>query len=461
MKKILALALCTIAGATVAIAEETEAQHEMNAYIQDGITKFSTPDGKYSFRVGARADVDAGVYFDDYTDRGNGATLSAARIRLYSKLGDHFDFKFDVDFMASGNMLKDVYIRWHSNKNGFLRLGNFAEPFSAENIQSTMDYSFISKSATVQSFGTGRALGLSYRYYHPYFWGEGGAFSQKLSNEYHSGDMGYSFSARLLGRYTSSDFNIHAGGSVNFRRPDANGITSGSDKYNRTVSVTSNLETNIDKTSFLSASLSNVKNVFKYGFEVMGNYRNVYFKGEYIHARYNRERDWDYDFQNSLGTMMGSMFPTVDAYKALMGEDTPVNFQGFSVEAGVIALGGDYKYNSVEAMMRRPGGKTLEFVGRFNYTSLNDIIPGSIYAVGMASTSGFYTSSMHQSFGMTNGSVAGGYVHTYTLGVNYYVTNSLVTRLDYTYARLNSGYSITYNLDRDLHALTARVAYEF
>ena len=110
MKKILTLSLCVLAAASVA-AEETEAQHEMNAYIQDGITKFSTSDGKYSFRVGARADIDGGVYFDDHTDRGNGATLSAARIRLFSKLGDHFDFKFDVDFMAKGNMLKDVFVR--------------------------------------------------------------------------------------------------------------------------------------------------------------------------------------------------------------------------------------------------------------------------------------------------------------------------------------------------------------
>lgn len=459
MKKILTLSLCVLAAASVA-AEETEAQHEMNAYIQDGITKFSTPDGKYSFRVGARADIDGGVYFDDHTDRGNGATLSAARIRLFSKLGDHFDFKFDVDFMAKGNMLKDVFVRWHSNKNGFLRLGNFAEPFSAENIQSTMDYPFIAKSATVQAFGTGRALGLSYRYYHPYVWVEGGAFSQKLSNEYHGGDMGYSLSARLLGRYTSEDFNIHAGGSVNFRVPNANGIKNGSDKYNRSLTLSSNLESNIDNTPFLQANLNNVKSTFKYGLELMANYRNVYVKGEYIHTHVNRERDWDYDFNNSLGTFMGSMFPTIESYKAMMGEDTPANFQGFSVEAGVIAIGGDYSYNRVDALMRRPGGKTLEFVARFNYTSLNDVIPGSIYSVGMMGD-GFYTSPLHQSFGIKNGSVAGGAVHTYTLGVNYYITKSLIARVDYSYSRFNNQYSLAYKMDRNLHSLMARVAYEF
>lgn len=450
-------------GSAVGFAQETEAQAELNGYIQDGIVKFSSQDGKYTFRVGARVDVDGAFYIDDYTDRGSGCDISTARIRVFSKLGDKFDFKFDVDFMASNsNMLKDIYLRWHSNKNGFLRIGNFAEPFSAENIQSTMDYPFIAKSATVQAFGTGRALGVSYRYYHPWFWGEAGVFSQKLNKNHANGDMGYAISTRLLARYTSSDLNVHIGGSFNFRRPDANGYTNGSDDYNRTVSISSNLEGNIDETKFLNASLNNVKSVVKYGLELMASYKNVYVKGEYIHSHVNRERDWDYNFQNSLGTFMGSMFPTLASYQSLMGEDEPANFKGATVEAGVLIFGGDYKYNRVDAMMRRPGGKTLELVARYNYTNLNDIVPGSIYSFnGYSTNGGFYTSSLHQSFGMTNQSVSGGIVHSFTLGVNYYITNAIVARLDYGYSRLNDKYILSYRQDKNLHSVMGRLAFEF
>ncbi len=68
MKKIFALALCSIAmGSTMAYAEETEAQAEMNGYIQDGLAKFTSSNGLYSFRVGARAFIDGSYYFDDYT----------------------------------------------------------------------------------------------------------------------------------------------------------------------------------------------------------------------------------------------------------------------------------------------------------------------------------------------------------------------------------------------------------
>ena len=166
MKKyILALGVCCMAGAMPLFAQEsnselTEAQRELQGYMDEGLVKFKSDNDKFSFRVGGRVAIDGAHYIDDYTDRGSGAKFSAARIRIISKIGSKVDMKLDVDF-ASKNWLKDAYLRWHTNKNGFLRVGNFAEPFSAENIQSTMDYPFINKSATVAALGTGRAIGVS------------------------------------------------------------------------------------------------------------------------------------------------------------------------------------------------------------------------------------------------------------------------------------------------------------
>ena len=279
MKKyILALGVCCMAGAMPLFAQEsnselTEAQRELQGYMDEGLVKFKSDNDKFSFRVGGRVAIDGAHYIDDYTDRGSGAKFSAARIRIISKIGSKVDMKLDVDF-ASKNWLKDAYLRWHTNKNGFLRVGNFAEPFSAENIQSTMDYPFINKSATVAALGTGRAIGVSYRYYHKYFWAEGGVFSQKFSNPTEvvkGGDMGYALSARLLGRVSGDDWAFHAGGSVNYGRPDANGFTNGSDDYNRTVNLSSNLESCVDNTKFLSATVNNVKTGLKFGAEVMAS----------------------------------------------------------------------------------------------------------------------------------------------------------------------------------------------
>ena len=65
----------------------TEAQTELNAYMDDGLVTFKSQDGQYSFRVGGRLAVDGAYYIDDYTDRSSGADLSSARIRIFSKLG--------------------------------------------------------------------------------------------------------------------------------------------------------------------------------------------------------------------------------------------------------------------------------------------------------------------------------------------------------------------------------------
>lgn len=457
MKKyILFLGMCLCASTINGFSQEkTEAQQELDAYMSDGVVKFKSKDGNYSFRVGGRVAIDGAYYFDDFTDRGSGAKFQAARIRMFSQVGKSLDFKLDFD-LASKSVIKDAYMRWHTNKNGFLKIGNYVEPFSAENIQSTMDYSFINKSATVEAFGTGRALGLSYRYYHPYFWVEGGVFSQKLATEYNQGDMGYSVSARLLGRVTNDDWNFHIGGSVNYRRPDANGFTNGSDDYNRSVVYASGLESCVDQTKFLNATVNNVKHVFKYGLEAMANYRNIYIKGEYIQTKNTREKDWDYNYKNSLGTLLSTMFPTLEAYQSLMGKDTPATFSGYTVEAGILIFGGNYSYNSVEALMNRPKGKSLELVLRYNHTNLNDIMDGNLFYNGA-----FYTSSLHASFGLKDQSVAGGIADTFTVGLNYYVTDNIVTRLNYSYQKVDNQYNLPMSLDKNLHSIQARVAFEF
>lgn len=461
MKKIyyLAIGLCVMAFSTPAFSQETaetnEAQEELRSYMNEGLVKFKSDNEKFQFRVGGRITVDGAHYIDDYTDRSSGAKFSSARLRIISKLGEKLDVKLDLDF-ASKSVLKDAYLRWHTTNNSFLRIGNYAQPFSAENIQSTMDYPFVNKSATIEALGTGRAVGVSYRYYHKYFWVEGGVFSQKFSTDVKDGDMGYSVSARLLGRIQGDNWGIHAGGSFLFSRPDANGFTNGSDDYNRQVTLSAKAESAVDNHDMMTATVNNVKNGWKAGGEIMAHYDKVYLKGEYIHARYNRERDWDYNFTESLGTIMSTFFPTMESFKMLWGEDIPANFSGYTVEAGVMAIGKSYRYNNVDALMNRPKGKSLEIVARYNHTNLNDIEDGSIFYY-----EGFYSGMMFASFGVTNQSISAGKIDTFTLGVNYYITNNIIARLNYSYQKLDNKYNKDYRLDKNLHSIQARIAFEF
>ena len=139
-----------------------------------------------------------------------------------------------------------------------------------------------------------------------------------------------------------------------------------------------------------------------------------------------------------------------------MGVDQDAKFYGYTVEAGFMILGKNYRYNSVDALMNRPKGKSLEVVARFNHTDLNDIMAGHMFYGGK-----FYSSTLHQSFGVADQSVIGGKADTFTLGVNYYVTDNIVARLNYSYQKLNQEYTKEFMLDKNLHSIQARVAFEF
>lgn len=444
MKKIIISALAVLTASTSLFAQE--AKEEMRSFMEDGLVKWKSEEKGVSFRVGARVAVDGGHYFDDKTDRSSGANISEARLRIYSTFARNFDAKFDVDFAGNKVSLKDVYVRYHLGKNGIFYLGNYAEPFSADNIQSTGDMNFMYKPATIDALGTGRALGVSYRYYGNMFWGEGGVFSQKLSNEIYQGDKGWSVSARALFRMTqNNDYGFHVGGSLNNRRPDANGFTSGKDDFNRRATFGSALESPIDKTKFLDATVENANNVFKYGVEAMGYWKNLYFQGEYIGTSVDRKKDWDYLFQQQLGGMWS--YTTMESFKKWYGEERTINFGGYYAQVGWLICGGNYSYNSTNALMNRPGKGAFELLFRYNHTNLDDVD-------GEWFDGKFFESA---ATGKPNNSVSGGKVDSYTVGLNYYVAKNLIVKLNYNYQHLNSYRS----MDKNLNTIMARVFFEF
>lgn len=444
MKKFIISAIAVMAVGCNLFAQE--AKKEMRTFMEDGLVKWKSDDKGVSFRVGARVAIDGAHYIDDKTDRASGANFSEARLRVYSTFGKDLDAKFDVDFAGNKVSLKDVYVRYHVGKNGIFYLGNYAEPFSADNIQSTGDMSFMFKSPTVDALGTGRALGVSYRYYGKMFWGESGLFSEKLSNNINQGDKGWSVSARALFRMADdSDYGFHLGGSLNNRRPDTNGFSRGKDDYNRIASFSSSLESYIDKTKFLNATVNNANNTFKYGVEAMGFWKNISFQGEYIGTSVKRGRDWDYLFNQQLGGMWS--FTKMKDFKDWYGDDYTVSFGGYYVQAGWLICGGNYKYNNTSALMDRPGKGALELLVRYNETNLDDI-------TGEWFDGNFFN---NVATGKPNNSVSGGKVHSYTLGVNYYVAKNLIVKLNYNYQDLKSYRS----LDKNLNTVMCRVFFEF
>ena len=77
MKKYISALVLLLGLSNISFAQETtDAQKELESIVDEGLVKFKSKDGKYSFRVGARAAVDGALYADDYTDRSSGAKFS-------------------------------------------------------------------------------------------------------------------------------------------------------------------------------------------------------------------------------------------------------------------------------------------------------------------------------------------------------------------------------------------------
>ncbi len=445
MKKyiLLAIAVMSVGGYTFA----QDAKEEMTSFMEDGLVKWSSEDKGVSFRVGARVGVDGAYYIDDVTDRGSGFGLTEARLRVYSSFAENFDAKFDIDFARNKVAIKDMYVRYHLGQSGMFYVGNFSEPFSASSIQSSADNSLMFKSSTVSALGTGRALGVSYRYYADKFWGEAGMFSEKISSNESLGDKGWSFSTRMLFRYTpcGEDYGFHVGGSFNFRHANASGYETGKDDHNRVFNVNSSLESSIDKTHFLDATVFNADKVMRYGAEAIGFWRNLYVQGEYIGSNVSRNKDWETLFKRQLGGLWD--YDTMEAFKSWFGDDRDINFNGYYAELGWLIKGGNYSYNSTSALMNRPGKGAFEMLVRYNHTDLDDV--DGVWFDGR-----FYED---QASGKPNNSVSGGKVNSCTVGLNYYVTNNLIVKLNYNYQRLTS-YSY---LDKNLNSVMCRLFFEF
>lgn len=422
------------------------AQQQMTAFMQDGLVKWSNPEKGISFRVGGRVALDGAHYLDQYTDRSSGVVISEARLRAFSTFGHRFDTKFDVDFAYNEVSIKDMYLRWHAGSNYFFKIGNYAEPFSAGNIESMFNTRFIVKSPTVLALGTGRAVGVSFRYYSDPFWNETGFFSQKVSDELQRGDKGWSFSTRLLYRYMPfKDLGFHVGGSFNFRRPDANGFQEGKDKYNRYSDFHAITGSVVDKTYFLDASIANSWGVYRYGAELLGVCNNFYLQAEYIGMAVDRKKDWWYLFEQQLGDFWS--YPTMEGYQAWYGKDRTLHFDGCYAQVGWLILGGNYTYDLVEALMRLPEKGALQLLLRYDFTSLNDVD-------GEWFDGAFYTNVGN---GQPNNSVGGGKLNSVTVGLNYSITKNLIIKINYNYTNLDS---FTY-LDNNLSTIAARVQFQF
>lgn len=383
------------------------------------------------FTVGARFMADAAYYHTDFTPMQSGAAISDARIRT-SLTYQNWYFYADFGFGGGKFSQKNIFLQYaqedskggrHAIKGGYY---NDAAGSMARNT-SLGSYHFISRAGATNALGEGRELGITYKYTNDHFLAYQGVFTENQYNKIEAGYNGLVFSGRYLYRpIIDENQTLAIGGNVRFQHVGG-GVTE-DNVLKKTVKLGQSMETFVDEDEqFVSCELPWAENVFDAGAEVLYHNQKMFVRGEYLYKHVSKKRDSKTLFDASNNNI--DTWGTLDAWIAA----NPLrsnNFHGGYIEAGYMIFGNPYSYDKNEGVLRGLSGRSLEIVGRFNYTGLNDIVKGEYFSVARNQ---YYPDGYMADWPYKSTSVGGGAVRSYTLGLNYSFNKFAQVMVDYTY----------------------------
>lgn len=286
----------------------------------------------FEWRLIGRVFFDAGAFFHDKADLGNGVQINDLRLGTRIHFLQHWNVKMELGYGDEKVSIKDVYINYEMG-NHEIRLGYYHEPFGIDRVGST-NFKFIETASADKTFGSSRKLGVSYLYNQTYFNFMGGVFSDGNPGKANQMNQGYTASVKFIGRPVVGDGRLlHLAIAPRF--------SSHGDRIELKGGVPTTLLSGEDN-RFVLADVTQAINQWKMEAEVIGIYRKWYFEGHYLMAHINRAGLPNY------------------------------NGQGGYVQGGYLILGEKQNYNPVTGMVANPAPKSLEILCRYNLTNLND-----------------------------------------------------------------------------------------
>ena len=408
------------------------------------------------FTVGARFMADAAYYHSDFTPLHSGGALTDARIRTSLRYQNWY-FYADFGFGDGKFSQKNIFVRYaqkdsHDNQHA-VQAGYFVDPAaSMARITSLGSYHFISRAGATNALGEGRELGLTYKFTNPHFYANQGVFVENQYNKVAAGFNGIVLAGRYLYRpIAEENSTLAVGGNIRYQHV-GHGVVE-NNILKKTLDLGQTMETFVDNTEqFVSCNLPWANNLIDAGAEVLYHQQNFFVRGEYLYKHVTKKRDSRTVFEASNDNI--DTWGTLDAWE----EANPLranNFHSGYLEAGYLIFGKAYRYDSNEGVLKGLGEKSLEVVGRFNYTSLNDRNKGEYYSIGRNQ---YYPSGYMEDYPYKSTSVGGGAVRSYTLGLNYSFNRFVQVMVDYTYHRLSKDF-LPY--DKNVHQVQGRLQFVF
>ncbi|WP_164453867.1 OprO/OprP family phosphate-selective porin [Thiorhodococcus minor] len=202
-------------------SEALEAEAPRVAVDTAGGLEVSTDDGAFSFGLGGRLMIDSAFYREDTNDLGDGTELRRTRLEAEGMLFSDYAYELGVDFAGSDADVKDAFIEYLGLWPATIRVGQFKEPFSLEELTSSKYMTFMER-ALPNALAPGRHIGIGLGSRGSGWTAAGGVFGESFDDDVSDeGDEGWGITGRVTYAPWREDRRaLHFGAALSHRVPD-------------------------------------------------------------------------------------------------------------------------------------------------------------------------------------------------------------------------------------------------
>ena len=301
---------------------------------------FRQKSSDFQFRIGGRLQLDAAVYDEEDRDLGSGTKVRRARLFFAGKVYEDWKFKSQIDFADNVVSVKDAYIAYSGFEKTVVKIGNFKEPFSLEELTSSKYIPFMER-ALPNTFVPGRNIGVGVFTYGDHWTASGGVFGEGPGDTRIDGE-GYGVTGRLtLSPVHEKTQAVHLGVAVAFRgvSDDLQSVSFSSKPESAVTSIS------LVDTGDIGQALSYVNTVVEAAV-VCGPFS---VQGEYFYSTVRRKANFfDVDFQGSY--IFASWFLTGESrnYKHKSGAFSRIRPNNNAGQGGVGAWELGLRYSQID-----------------------------------------------------------------------------------------------------------------
>lgn len=165
----------------------------------DGVLMFASEDDQFQWWFDVRVNLDGSFFVEDKNSLGDGVQARRLRFALKTVLWRDWYSEIDMDLAEEAVGMKDAYLRYDNvfRRTGYVRAGNFRQPFGLEENTTSRNLQFPERSQGTDGFVPGRKMGMELAHFAPRYRLAASVFGPDMAEfETESKDMTFSAAAR-------------------------------------------------------------------------------------------------------------------------------------------------------------------------------------------------------------------------------------------------------------------------